>query len=136
MSSNKRRRVDNEDGDTSYEDSTDIALAKIAKLRQLVSDTLLHDTYCPLFLKFLEMRFIVTNVVLISKYHNNLLFNHPLSYSLSRSIASNDYGRFLTDSPFSKHFRKPKIKDSQSLIKELYIDFSHFFTSGDPPKEG
>ncbi len=123
MSSNEGRRTD-----TSYEDSTEITLEKIDKLKELVSHTLFHDTYCPIILKFLEMRFIVSKVVLISKYHNNLLFNRSISYSLCRDIAFNEFGTFVTNSPYSKHFSKQATTNSRGLINELYINLSQHFT--------
>ncbi len=136
MSNNKCIRSDekeDEEEDSSVDDTTDGTLEKIAKMKELVDDTLFHDTYCRLFLKYLEMRCIVSSVVLISKYHNNLVFSHPLSYSLCKTISSYDYGSFVTNSRFTKRFgsKRPKITDARSLIKELYVDLSSYFGDED-----
>ncbi len=114
MSSNKRIRTDNEEK-TSIDDTTELTLQQIAKINQLISDTLLHDTYCPLIFKWLDMKFVLSKAVHISKYHHNLVFKHPNSLNLCRKIASNDFGSFVQKLP---------CKTPQRLIWALYQHFS------------
>ncbi len=127
---NKRRRVDDDETENEkYEKDIEKSLKKIAKLNKLYKDTLCHDTYCPLFLKFFGMRFIVNNIILISKYHRNLVLNHPASLPLCRSIAYYDYGTFLTLSPFNKQFRHPSVTNGQTLISKLYLELPEQFVA-------
>ncbi len=121
MSEPKRRRIDNPTSQDNADDSINATLERIARLKQLVTDTLFHDTYCPIILKFFTLREALSNIPLISKYHNNLLFSHPQSVSLCRTLAINDFGTFITISPYSFLFKPKALKTPKLAIRNLYV---------------
>ncbi len=109
------------------EDKSDEVDNISTRLNQLFQDTLCHETYCPLFLQFFGTKFIVKTIVLISKFHNKLVLNHPQSLSLCRSIAYNDFGSFLTLSPYAEQFSYPSVTNPQALISKLYMNLPALF---------
>ncbi len=100
---------------------------RVARLRSLVESTLFHDTYCPLILSYCEPKEVFSSIIFVSKFHHNLVCDHPQSISLCRTLISQDFGPFITDSPLAKHFQNnPKIKSGQDLINMLYLHLPSF----------
>ncbi len=134
MSHSKRRRIEDEESHNDADKaSLDLAMERIAHLRELISDTLLHDTYCPIILKFFSLREVLSSMVLISKYHHNLVFNHPASLSLCRSLAFYDFGTFITSSPYAPYFRGKEISSPKDLIDILYHTLPQFIVDKTEP---
>ncbi len=128
MSSSKRRRLEDDSSKRpNVNDTLPQTLEKIAKLTQLVYDTLCHNTYSPIIFSFFDLRYFLSNFIFISKYHRNLLLSRKShSILLCRTLAFYDFGTFITNPSIRPFFTGQFIRDGHHFIHVLYKDLPNY----------
>ncbi|MCP3923730.1 MAG: hypothetical protein GY714_14205 [Desulfobacterales bacterium] len=83
--------------------------------------TLLHDTYGPMIIKWLDCIFVVKNIPLVCKWLNNIIFKSgQRSISLCKQLTKNDFGCFIERCPKIKTLLTNK--QPRELLKNMYLD--------------
>ncbi len=119
MSNNKRLRVSkSSDEQDTFQETLEEGKTRIENLQRLINDTIFHDTYSPLIIKWLEPLYVVKTISLVCKWLNKLLFNNgQVSKMLTKELIKNDFGPFIERYP-KMNLHISKIKPNL-LMKEM-----------------
>ncbi|MCP3923719.1 MAG: hypothetical protein GY714_14150 [Desulfobacterales bacterium] len=102
------------------------------RLNDLIKTTLLHDTYTPLILKWLDPLYLIKNIPLVSKWFNQLLFYKGyISRSLCKNLIKSDFGCFIERCPVVTI--KLKNTKPRDLMKDMYTNLDHIFENDSDP---
>ncbi len=126
MSNNKRLRASKtlDDQDT-FQETLEEAITRMENLQRLINDTVFHDTYSPLIIKWLDPLYVVKTIPLVCKWLNNLLFNNgQTSKMLIKELVKNDFGSFIERCP-KMRLNSVNIKP-RDLLKDM-IRFALFY---------
>ncbi|MCP3923726.1 MAG: hypothetical protein GY714_14185 [Desulfobacterales bacterium] len=124
MSNNKRSRSQDpcpELKDTGYSDTLDACVNALIERRELVKRVLLHDTYSPLIIIFLDTKEVLFNITLVCKYFRWILFESSVGKSLSQKLLWNDYGGFVHRDPCLKSIIKSD--NRVEYFRQIYLEF-------------
>ncbi|MCP3923716.1 MAG: hypothetical protein GY714_14135 [Desulfobacterales bacterium] len=110
MSHNKRIRVNAAD-----------------KSQELVQGVLLHETYAPLIIHFLDTKKVLSDIIFVCKYFHWLIFQSSVGKSVCRQLIWNDYGDFVDRYPLEKSL----VDDDNRVkfLKQIYDELDDLLES-------